>query len=55
VSRKRSKITKKVVIDSSSAVAPPCIAPLSTTGFDPSEWEIMYPCFDEEGPVDSPG
>jgi hypothetical protein len=25
---------------------------LSTTDFDPTKWEIMYPCFVEEGLVD---
>jgi hypothetical protein len=40
---KKSKKTKKSVIDNGSAEAPLRGGPLSTTDFDLSEWEILYP------------
>jgi hypothetical protein len=45
---------KKFVIDDGSTEAPLCGGPLSAFDFDPSEWEIMYPRFVEEGLVDPP-
>jgi hypothetical protein len=35
-------------------VPPPHNGSLSVADFDLSEWEIMYPCFIEEGLVDPP-
>jgi hypothetical protein len=51
---KHPRNTKKSVIDNSSVEAPPCGSPLSTANFDPSEWEIMYLHFVEEGLIDPP-
>jgi hypothetical protein len=48
--RRKSKKTK---IDAERALAAPtlCGGLLSTTDFDKSEWEIVYPLFVEEGLV----
>jgi hypothetical protein len=54
VSRKKSKKTKKSVIDDGSTEALLRGRPLSMADFDPSEWEIMYLCFIEEGLIDPP-
>jgi hypothetical protein len=51
---RKSKRTKKSVVESSSAVHPPCGSQLSADNFDSSKWEIMYPHFVEEGLVDPP-
>jgi hypothetical protein len=45
---------KKSGIDISSVEAPPHCGLLSVTDFDPSEWEVMYPRFIEEGIIDPP-
>jgi hypothetical protein len=52
--RKKSHKTKKSVIDDGSVEAPLRGGPPSAVDFDPSEWEIMYPCFVQEGLVDPP-
>jgi hypothetical protein len=46
--------SNKMKVDTERAlVAPiPCGGSLSTTDFDRSEWEIIYPLFVEEGLVD---
>jgi hypothetical protein len=55
VPRRRSKKTKKIVVETSSAMPLLHDGPLLTTNFDLSEWEIMYPHFVEDGLVDPPG
>jgi hypothetical protein len=54
VPHRKSKRTKKMVVESSSLVPPLHGGPLSAANFDPSEWEIMYLHFNEEGLVDPP-
>jgi hypothetical protein len=51
---KKSKKTKKSVIDDGSTEALLRGRPLSAADFDPSEWEIMYLHFIEEGLIDPP-
>jgi hypothetical protein len=42
----------KVDVDRALAASAPCDGSLSTTDFDKSEWEIMYPHFVVESLVD---
>jgi hypothetical protein len=48
---KRSK-KMKVDVDRALAASAPCDGSLSTTDFDKSEWEIMYPHFVVESLID---
>jgi hypothetical protein len=52
---RRSKRSKKNAAEDASMAPLLCGGPLSVADFDQSIWEIMYPCFVEEGLVVPPG
>jgi hypothetical protein len=49
---RRSKRVKKTATECALAAPSPRGGQLSAVDFDQSEWQIMYPCFIEEGLID---